>query len=185
MRRGGVAKTYTKYEAVGTPYMDEKDSKKWWIELIHPVTGRSKVVRWYTDGAHEGMKPVNFIDTPPDVFKRFGFETEDDWIWTIDKRWVSDDETIKKFGCKNGWNDCALFGPKFGGKDEWWKIGCWYAPKHTELPDISNKEARFKKRTWREWVEAAYQNTVEEGVYNKDDCFWGDVLKDLNNREGN
>lgn len=177
MGRGGVAKTYTNYYAKGVPFMDGDKEQ---IIVVHPKTGKEKIVRWYSDKAHDGMHPIGYKEEVPSVYKHWGFETEDDWQWVIDQRWFTEDEA-DIFRRSPDWKACALFGPAYGTKDEWWKVGCWFAAKTVEFPEIAADKKNFKKKTWRDFVEASYEHTKKEGVFDPE-RYWGLILKDLNER---
>lgn len=172
--RGGVAKTYTAYIASGVPYKEDEGTR-WYVEVKHPKSGNLKTVRWYKDAAHEGMLPVGFEDIADGMAKKsaanerriFGFKDINDWVWVISKDNLSEEESENFFGWKHGWNGCALFGTN----------GCWYAPKGSVLPIVKNPN--YMRKTWAEWVEAAYNHTVSEGVFDIETSVWKDCKDEL------
>lgn len=172
--KGGVAKTYTQYLAAGKPYKEEEGAR-WYVEVKHPKNGNVKTVRWYKDTAHEGMIPVGFEDWADKIAKNntanerriFGFKDINDWVWIIPKSFVTEEEAEQFFGWKHGWNGCALFDTE----------GCWYAPKGSLLPTVKNP--CYLRKTWAEWVEAGYNHTKNEGVFDIESSVWTDCKNEL------
>lgn len=174
MVKGGVSKTYVSWMAASAPYPDET-GKKYYIKVINPKKGVEKEVRWYTDKNAIGV-PEGVEDFEKPLYPLFDFtgDTENDWVWVIEKRWLSDDEIEKKFGWRHGWKGNGLFGPYYGAKNEWWKVGCYFAPvtvMEEELPEIAAGLDKYKKVNWPQWVKEAYKNTVEEGFDNPNNCW--------------
>ena len=75
---GGVAKTYCLWKMDGQPF---KEKNAWYVNMLHPITGLPKKVRWYTDKAHADLMPKPKNEKFKGAF--VGFENADDYVLCV------------------------------------------------------------------------------------------------------
>lgn len=153
MMYGGVAQTYCRWEMIGEPY---KKGNALYVKMKNPITKSPKEVRFYTDKKHAELMPAKENLYGP-FYKIFGFESEEDYIFCVKKRDITDDEEQEYFA--HNWR----FGMFFGG--------VWYAPKDKELPPIGKKDKIFKA-TWAEFRKAGQENSKKIQIVPENESPW-------------
>ena len=138
---GGVAKTYCLWKMDGQPF---KEKNAWYVNMLHPITGLPKKVRWYTDKAHADLMPKPKNEKFKGAF--VGFENADDYVLCVRDIDLAPGEAEKYFYSNWQRGGKWRFGMFFGG--------VWYAPKDAEIPPIRRQDRIFRA-TWPEFIKAA------------------------------